>query len=202
MFPIFLAQSFVIILQINAKNTIPKRENRYQLCRWLEPMLVFQPLLSRCVWRPKKPAFLGREEQDVLVDAGEIKRLQTASLNIEGEVERSRNGPIDLQPLSKRKGLVRRDEGWLGWDAAKCFMRRESGHGDRLGGGTLGRDWLVNSLSYLRAVQSFFSRLERKKESWGTSISCTWCLNICLRRILHWPGSFLGSFSRKLTFDL
>lgn len=112
-------------------------------------MLIFQPLL-----RPKKPASSGRAEEDVLVDAGEIKRLQTASLNMEGEVERGRNGPIDLQPLSKRKGLARRDEGALGGGGAKCFMRRESGHGDGLAGGSLGCDWLVgwlvDSLSDLR----------------------------------------------------
>lgn len=46
-------------------------------------------------------------------DAGEIKRLQTASLNMEGKVERGRNGTIDLQPLSKAMGLVLRDEGSL-----------------------------------------------------------------------------------------
>lgn len=112
-----------------------------------EPMLIFQPLLSRCAQRPKKPASSGRAEEDVLVDAGEIKRLQTASLNMEGEVERGRNGPIDSQPLSKRKGLARRDEGALGGGGggggAKCFMRRESGHGDGLAGGSLGCDWLV-----------------------------------------------------------
>lgn len=66
--------------------------------------------------------------EDVLVDAGEIKRLQTASLNMEGEVEHRRNGPIDSQPLSKAMGLVRRDEGsgGGGGGGAKCLMRRES----------------------------------------------------------------------------
>lgn len=44
-----------------------------------------------------------KSEEDVLIDASEIKCLQTASLNMEGEVERSRN---TLQSLTEARRLI------------------------------------------------------------------------------------------------